>query len=52
MDDFVKKSSIIYYSREALREVKDDIISFAKAEGLTAHANSIAVRFEDKQEEE
>ena len=52
VDDFVKKSSIIYYSREALREVKDDIISFAKAEGLTAHANSIAVRFEDKQEEE
>ncbi len=52
VDDFVKKSSIIYYSREALRGVKDDIISFAKAEGLTAHANSIAVRFEDGMEGE
>ena len=48
VDDFVKKSSIIYYSREALAAKKDDIIQFAKAESLTAHANSIAVRFEDK----
>jgi len=46
VDDFVKKSSIIYYSREALEPVKDDIIAFANAEALTAHANSIRVRFE------
>ena len=47
VDDFVKKSSIIYYSREALSKVKDDIINFAEAEYLTAHANSIRVRFEE-----
>ncbi len=46
VDDFVKKSSIIYYSKEALQEVHEDIEAFAKAEELTAHANSIAVRFE------
>ncbi|MBR3069730.1 MAG: histidinol dehydrogenase [Lachnospiraceae bacterium] len=46
VDDFVKKSSIIYYSREALEKIHGDIEAFAKAEGLTAHANSIAVRFE------
>ena len=46
VDDFIKKSSIIYYSRDALREVHEDIIRFARAEQLTAHANSIAVRFE------
>ncbi|MCD7842611.1 MAG: histidinol dehydrogenase [Lachnospiraceae bacterium] len=46
VDDFIKKSSIIYYSREALEPVKDDIITFANAEKLTAHANSIRVRFE------
>lgn len=46
VDDFIKKSSIISYSREALEEVHEDIIQFAKAEQLTAHANSIAVRFE------
>lgn len=45
VDDFIKKSSIISYSREALKEEADDIITFAKSEGLTAHANSIAVRF-------
>lgn len=45
VDDFIKKSSIISYSREALEPVHEDIIRFAKAEGLTAHANSIAVRF-------
>lgn len=45
VDDFIKKSSIISYSREALEEVHEDIIHFAKAEHLTAHANSIAVRF-------
>lgn len=46
VDDFVKKSSIISYSREALEAVHQDIETFAKSEGLTAHANSIAVRFE------
>lgn len=46
VDDFIKKSSIIYYSREALEDVHEDIESFAKSEQLTAHANSIAVRFE------
>ncbi|MCR5691385.1 MAG: histidinol dehydrogenase [Eubacterium sp.] len=45
VDDFIKKSSIISYSEEALREVHEDVIQFAKAEHLTAHANSIAVRF-------
>ena len=48
VDDFIKKSSIIYYSREALQRVHKDIEYFAKAEQLTAHANSIAVRFEDE----
>jgi len=46
VDDFVKKSSIISYSREALEPIHKDIEAFAKAERLTAHANSIAVRFE------
>ena len=46
VDDFIKKSSIIYYSRQALEPVKDDIIKFAESEFLTAHANSIKVRFE------
>ena len=48
VDDFVKKSSIIYYSRQALKRDADDIITFAEAESLTAHANSIKVRFEDE----
>lgn len=48
VDDFIKKSSIVYYSREALRAAHEDIEAFAKAEGLTAHANSIAVRFEEE----
>ncbi|NMB42873.1 MAG: histidinol dehydrogenase [Clostridiales bacterium] len=47
VDDFIKKSSIISYSKEALEPVYKDIVKFAKAESLTAHANSIAVRFED-----
>ncbi|MDO4261868.1 MAG: histidinol dehydrogenase [Eubacteriales bacterium] len=51
VDDFIKKSSIIYYSREALRRVHRDIEYFAEAEQLTAHANSIAVRFEDEEDE-
>ena len=46
VDDFVKKTSIISYSRDALEKVHNDIELFAKEEGLTAHANSIAVRFE------
>ncbi len=46
VDDFIKKSSIIYYSKEALKPVSKDIIAFAESEKLTAHANSIRVRFE------
>lgn len=49
VDDFVKKSSIVYYSREALKEIHKDIIQFATSEQLTAHANSIAVRFEKEE---
>lgn len=47
VDDFIKKSSIISFSREALEPMSQDIQKFAKAEGLTAHANSIKVRFDD-----
>lgn len=47
VDDFVKKSSIVYYSKEALEPIYKDIVAFAEAEQLTAHANSIRVRFED-----
>lgn len=46
VDDFIKKSSIIAYSKEALEMIHEDIEAFAKAEQLTAHANSIKVRFE------
>ncbi|MCI9273526.1 MAG: histidinol dehydrogenase [Clostridiales bacterium] len=45
VDSFVKKSSFIYYTKTALTQAKDDIIRIADAEGLTAHANSIKVRF-------
>ena len=48
VDQFIKKTSIISYSREALEKVHGDIELFAKSEGLTAHANSIAVRFDGK----
>lgn len=48
VDDFIKKSSIVYYSREALGKIHKDIEQFAKAEQLTAHANSVAVRFENE----
>ena len=48
VDDFVKKSSIIYYSREALEPIHKDIIKFATSEQLTAHANSINVRFPEE----
>ena len=47
VDDFIKKSSIISYSREALEPVYKDIVQFAECEKLTAHANSIRVRFEE-----
>lgn len=47
VDDFIKKSSIISYSREALEPVYRDIVQFAECEQLTAHANSIRVRFEE-----
>lgn len=46
VDSFVKKSSFIYYTDDALKADKDDIIRFANTEGLTAHANSIIVRYE------
>lgn len=49
VDTFVKKSSIISYSRDALRKIHKDIETFANAEGLTAHANSIKVRFENEE---
>ena len=47
VDTFIKKSGVIYYSRRGLECYKDDIIRFAESEGLTAHANSIKVRFEN-----
>ena len=50
VDDFIKKSSIISYSREALETVYQDIAQFAECEKLTAHANSVRVRFEGEQE--
>ena len=50
VDDFIKKSSIIYYSKDALRKAHRDIEAFAQSEQLTAHTNSIRVRFEDEEE--
>jgi histidinol dehydrogenase len=47
VDDFIKKTSLIYYSREALEASRDDIVRFADNEGLTGHANAIKVRFEE-----
>ena len=49
VDDFVKKSSIVYYSKDALRKIHKDIEQFATSEQLTSHDNSIAVRFEDEE---
>ena len=46
VDSFIKRSSIIAYSKGALEKACDDIMKFAQAEGLTAHANSIGVRFD------
>jgi len=51
VDDFIKKTSIISYSREALQRVHKDIETFAEGEGLTAHANSVRVRFEQADDE-
>lgn len=48
IDDFIKKSSVLSFSGDALKNLSDDIIDFAEAEGLTAHANSIRVRFENE----
>lgn len=48
VDDFIKKSSVIYYSKDALEKAHNDIVAFAEAEHLTAHANSIKVRFENQ----
>lgn len=50
VDDFIKKSSVISYSKEALEEIYPDIVAFAESEKLTAHTNSIQVRFEEKGE--
>lgn len=52
VDDFIKKSSIISYSKEALAPIYPDIVQFASCEQLTAHANSIRVRFEDERGEQ
>ena len=49
VDDFIKKSSIVYYSRDALKKIHKDVEQFAASEQLTAHANSIAVRFEGEE---
>ncbi len=46
VDDFIKKSSFIYYTKNALAQAKDDIITLANAEGLQAHAKSVEIRFE------
>lgn len=51
VDDFIKKSSIIAYSKEALDKVHKEVETFARAEGLTAHANSVHVRFEEQEED-
>ncbi len=48
VDDFVKKSSFLYYTRDALRNVKDRVADFAMQEGLQAHARSVTVRFEEE----
>lgn len=49
VDDFVKKSSFLYYTRDALADVKDRIADFAEREGLHAHAKSVTIRYEDDQ---
>ncbi len=52
VDDFIKKSSFTCFTKEALREGRADIVALANAEGLTAHANSVSVRFEDENGEQ
>ncbi len=47
VDDFVKKSSFIYYTKSALQQVKNDVVRLANSEGLTAHAKSVSIRFEE-----
>lgn len=47
VESFYKRSSFIYYTREALREAKEDIVRIARSEGLDAHANAVSVRFEE-----
>ena len=49
VDTFIKKSGVIYYTRKGLMSYKDDIIRFAESEGLTAHANSVKVRFDSQE---
>ena len=49
MDDFVKKSQFTYYTRDALSKVADKVAYFAEREGLSAHARSATVRFEDEE---
>ncbi|MFA6309455.1 MAG: histidinol dehydrogenase [Clostridia bacterium] len=51
VNDFIKKTSIISYTKEALDDVKDDVITFANAEGLTAHANAVKIRFLEENKE-
>lgn len=48
VDDFIKKTSLVYYSKEALSKAKDSIVRLAEEEGLTGHANSVKVRFEEE----
>ena len=47
VDDFIKRSSVIYYSKDAFKNVYKDVAAFASLEGLEAHANSAKIRFED-----
>ena len=48
VDDFVKKTQYTYYTRDALSKVADDVAFFAEKEGLTAHAKSATIRFEEE----
>ena len=52
VDDFVKKSSFLYYTREALGKVQARIADFAEREGLHAHARSVTIRYENEQKGE
>ena len=49
VDDFVKKSSFIYYTKEALGKVRERIVDFAEREGLHAHGKSVSIRFGEKE---